>query len=91
MWVRTIISDILRYETTMVKSIVICDFYFQDYILFVQLCIFLSKANCLSTLFLQYDKRMDDELRGAKRKIKLVQEQVHVTLNINVLVRFSGF
>ncbi|XP_050926955.1 regulator of telomere elongation helicase 1 isoform X2 [Lates calcarifer] len=34
-----------------------------------------EKANCLSTLFLQYDKRMDDELRGAKRKIKLVQEQ----------------
>uniref|UniRef100_A0A4W6E8L3 Regulator of telomere elongation helicase 1 n=1 Tax=Lates calcarifer TaxID=8187 RepID=A0A4W6E8L3_LATCA len=31
-------------------------------------------ANCLSTLFLQYDKRMDDELRGAKRKIKLVQD-----------------
>uniref|UniRef100_A0A4W6E882 Regulator of telomere elongation helicase 1 n=1 Tax=Lates calcarifer TaxID=8187 RepID=A0A4W6E882_LATCA len=38
-----------------------------------------GEANCLSTLFLQYDKRMDDELRGAKRKIKLVQEQVHGT------------
>uniref|UniRef100_A0A3B4Y0Q6 Regulator of telomere elongation helicase 1 n=1 Tax=Seriola lalandi dorsalis TaxID=1841481 RepID=A0A3B4Y0Q6_SERLL len=35
-----------------------------------------EKANRLSTLSLQYDKRMDDELRGGKRKIKLVQEQV---------------
>lgn len=34
-----------------------------------------EKANHLSTLSLQYDKRMDDELRGGKRKIKLVQEQ----------------
>uniref|UniRef100_A0A8P4GG84 Regulator of telomere elongation helicase 1 n=1 Tax=Dicentrarchus labrax TaxID=13489 RepID=A0A8P4GG84_DICLA len=34
-----------------------------------------EKANSLSTLSLQYDKRMDDELRGGKRKIKLVQEQ----------------
>ncbi|XP_023267259.1 regulator of telomere elongation helicase 1 isoform X2 [Seriola lalandi dorsalis] len=34
-----------------------------------------EKANRLSTLSLQYDKRMDDELRGGKRKIKLVQEQ----------------
>ncbi|XP_040009350.1 regulator of telomere elongation helicase 1 isoform X2 [Xiphias gladius] len=34
-----------------------------------------DKANRLSTLSLQYDKRMDDELRGGKRKIKLVQEQ----------------
>uniref|UniRef100_A0A8C5HDJ8 Regulator of telomere elongation helicase 1 n=1 Tax=Gouania willdenowi TaxID=441366 RepID=A0A8C5HDJ8_GOUWI len=33
-------------------------------------------TNRLSTLSLQYDKRMDDELRGGKRKIKLVQEQV---------------
>lgn len=41
---------------------------------------FLLKANRLSTLSLQYDKRMDDELRGGKRKIKLVQEQVHFTL-----------
>uniref|UniRef100_A0A8P4GAH3 Regulator of telomere elongation helicase 1 n=1 Tax=Dicentrarchus labrax TaxID=13489 RepID=A0A8P4GAH3_DICLA len=39
-----------------------------------------EKANSLSTLSLQYDKRMDDELRGGKRKIKLVQEQVHFTL-----------
>lgn len=42
---------------------------------------FLLKANRLSTLSLQYDKRMDDEMRGGKRKIKLVQEQVHVSLN----------
>uniref|UniRef100_A0A3Q4GCI1 Regulator of telomere elongation helicase 1 n=1 Tax=Neolamprologus brichardi TaxID=32507 RepID=A0A3Q4GCI1_NEOBR len=35
-----------------------------------------EKANHLSTLSLQYDKRMEDELRGGKRKIKLVQEQV---------------
>ncbi|KAG7224300.1 hypothetical protein INR49_000543 [Caranx melampygus] len=34
-----------------------------------------EKANHLSTLSLQYDKRMDNELRGGKRKIKLVQEQ----------------
>ncbi|TKS77856.1 Regulator of telomere elongation helicase 1 [Collichthys lucidus] len=34
-----------------------------------------AKVNCLSTLSLQYDKRMDDELRGGKRKIKLVQQQ----------------
>ncbi|XP_006804367.1 regulator of telomere elongation helicase 1 isoform X1 [Neolamprologus brichardi] len=34
-----------------------------------------EKANHLSTLSLQYDKRMEDELRGGKRKIKLVQEQ----------------
>ncbi|XP_071331236.1 regulator of telomere elongation helicase 1 isoform X2 [Trachinotus anak] len=34
-----------------------------------------EKANRLSTLSLQFDKRMDDELRGGKRKIKLVQEQ----------------
>uniref|UniRef100_A0A665WGE4 Regulator of telomere elongation helicase 1 n=1 Tax=Echeneis naucrates TaxID=173247 RepID=A0A665WGE4_ECHNA len=32
-----------------------------------------------STSSLVYDKRMDDELRGGKRKIKLVQEQVCVT------------
>ncbi|XP_028309281.1 regulator of telomere elongation helicase 1 [Gouania willdenowi] len=35
-----------------------------------------EKASRLSTLSLQYDKRMDDELRGGKRKIKLVQEQM---------------
>uniref|UniRef100_A0A8D2ZN44 Regulator of telomere elongation helicase 1 n=1 Tax=Scophthalmus maximus TaxID=52904 RepID=A0A8D2ZN44_SCOMX len=35
-----------------------------------------EKANRLSTLSIQHDKRMDDELRGGKRKIKLVQEQV---------------
>lgn len=34
-----------------------------------------EKASRLSTLSLQYDKKMDEELRGGKRKIKLVQEQ----------------
>ncbi|KAM7412359.1 hypothetical protein PAMA_022037 [Pampus argenteus] len=34
-----------------------------------------EKADRLSTMSLQYDKRADDELRGGKRKIKLVQEQ----------------
>ncbi|XP_078480324.1 regulator of telomere elongation helicase 1 [Lampetra planeri] len=34
-----------------------------------------DKLSRLSTLSLQYDKRVDDELRGGKRKIKLVQEQ----------------
>ncbi|XP_078144359.1 regulator of telomere elongation helicase 1 isoform X1 [Centroberyx gerrardi] len=34
-----------------------------------------EKANRLSTLSLQYDKRVDEELRGGKRKIKLVQER----------------
>uniref|UniRef100_A0A8C5HBJ2 Regulator of telomere elongation helicase 1 n=1 Tax=Gouania willdenowi TaxID=441366 RepID=A0A8C5HBJ2_GOUWI len=38
-----------------------------------------EKASRLSTLSLQYDKRMDDELRGGKRKIKLVQEQVYAS------------
>ncbi|XP_030590571.1 regulator of telomere elongation helicase 1 isoform X2 [Archocentrus centrarchus] len=35
-----------------------------------------EKANRLSTLSLQYDKRTEDELRGGKRKIKLVQDQM---------------
>lgn len=35
-----------------------------------------SKTSRLSTLALQNDKRMEDELRGGKRKIKLVQHQV---------------
>ncbi|XP_072305421.1 regulator of telomere elongation helicase 1 [Eucyclogobius newberryi] len=34
-----------------------------------------EKASRLSTLSLQYDKRIHDELRGGKRKIKVVQEQ----------------
>ncbi|XP_047221537.1 regulator of telomere elongation helicase 1 isoform X3 [Girardinichthys multiradiatus] len=34
-----------------------------------------EKANHLSTLTLQYNKRIEDELRGGKRKIKLIQEQ----------------
>ncbi|XP_040927591.1 regulator of telomere elongation helicase 1 isoform X3 [Betta splendens] len=33
------------------------------------------QAHRLSTLCLQNDKRMDDEMRGGKRKIKLVQQQ----------------
>uniref|UniRef100_A0A6Q2X2B9 Regulator of telomere elongation helicase 1 n=1 Tax=Esox lucius TaxID=8010 RepID=A0A6Q2X2B9_ESOLU len=35
-----------------------------------------ERANRFSTLSLQYDKRMEDELRGGKRKIKVVQERV---------------
>uniref|UniRef100_A0A667WAD7 Regulator of telomere elongation helicase 1 n=1 Tax=Myripristis murdjan TaxID=586833 RepID=A0A667WAD7_9TELE len=35
-----------------------------------------EKAYRLSTLSLQYDKAMDEESRGGKRKIKLIQEQV---------------
>uniref|UniRef100_A0A8C7HEY0 Regulator of telomere elongation helicase 1 n=1 Tax=Oncorhynchus kisutch TaxID=8019 RepID=A0A8C7HEY0_ONCKI len=35
-----------------------------------------ERANRISTLSLQYDKRVDDELRGGKRKIKVVQERV---------------
>ncbi|CAF91262.1 unnamed protein product, partial [Tetraodon nigroviridis] len=35
----------------------------------------LLQHSSLSTLSLQYDKRMQDELRGGKRKIRLVQEQ----------------
>ncbi|XP_070696234.1 regulator of telomere elongation helicase 1 [Pempheris klunzingeri] len=34
-----------------------------------------EKAHGLSTLSLQHDKRVDDELRGGKRKIKVVKEQ----------------
>ncbi|XP_029912387.1 regulator of telomere elongation helicase 1 isoform X2 [Myripristis murdjan] len=34
-----------------------------------------EKAYRLSTLSLQYDKAMDEESRGGKRKIKLIQEQ----------------
>lgn len=34
------------------------------------------QASRLSTLSLQHDKRLDDESRGGKRKIKLVQERV---------------
>ncbi|XP_010874078.1 regulator of telomere elongation helicase 1 isoform X2 [Esox lucius] len=34
-----------------------------------------ERANRFSTLSLQYDKRMEDELRGGKRKIKVVQER----------------
>ncbi|KAL1021284.1 hypothetical protein UPYG_G00011180 [Umbra pygmaea] len=34
-----------------------------------------ERANRLSTLSLQYEKRLDDELLGGKRKIKVVQER----------------
>lgn len=34
------------------------------------------QASRLSTLSLQHDKRLDDESRGGKRKIKVVQERV---------------
>uniref|UniRef100_A0A8C7YUV4 Regulator of telomere elongation helicase 1 n=1 Tax=Oryzias sinensis TaxID=183150 RepID=A0A8C7YUV4_9TELE len=37
-----------------------------------------QKTSRLSTLALQNDKRMEDELRGGKRKIKLVQHQLSV-------------
>ncbi|KAM8863625.1 regulator of telomere elongation helicase 1 isoform 2-T2 [Spinachia spinachia] len=44
----------------------------------------LEKANHLSTLSLQCDKRMADEIRGGKRKIKLVQEQkLHRSDNVS--------
>uniref|UniRef100_A0A3Q4BVD7 Regulator of telomere elongation helicase 1 n=1 Tax=Mola mola TaxID=94237 RepID=A0A3Q4BVD7_MOLML len=39
----------------------------------------LGEANRLSTLLLQHDKRMDDELRGGKRKIKLCCNAVSKT------------
>uniref|UniRef100_UPI0037E8D6A8 regulator of telomere elongation helicase 1 n=1 Tax=Semicossyphus pulcher TaxID=241346 RepID=UPI0037E8D6A8 len=42
-----------------------------------------ERANRLSTLSLQYDKRMEDELRGGKRKIKLVHEQTSVSENVS--------
>ncbi|KAM4570874.1 regulator of telomere elongation helicase 1 isoform 2-T2 [Fundulus diaphanus] len=34
-----------------------------------------EKANRLTTLSLQYEKRIEHELRGVKRKIKLIQQQ----------------
>ncbi|KAM3872221.1 regulator of telomere elongation helicase 1 [Diretmus argenteus] len=37
-----------------------------------------EKASRLSTMSLQYDKRLEDELRGGKRKIKLVQERKRI-------------
>uniref|UniRef100_A0A8C7H901 Regulator of telomere elongation helicase 1 n=1 Tax=Oncorhynchus kisutch TaxID=8019 RepID=A0A8C7H901_ONCKI len=42
-----------------------------------------ERANRISTLSLQYDKRVDDELRGGKRKIKVVQER-KIPLSPNV-------
>uniref|UniRef100_A0A8C2DFB4 Regulator of telomere elongation helicase 1 n=1 Tax=Cyprinus carpio TaxID=7962 RepID=A0A8C2DFB4_CYPCA len=39
-----------------------------------------SMASRLSTLSLQHDKRLDDESRGGKRKIKVVQERCHMIL-----------
>ncbi|KAM9856085.1 regulator of telomere elongation helicase 1 [Aulostomus maculatus] len=41
------------------------------------------KGSHFSTLSLQYDKRMDDELRGGKRKIKLVQEKRSVLEDVS--------
>ncbi|XP_077316544.1 regulator of telomere elongation helicase 1 [Lithobates pipiens] len=35
-----------------------------------------EKATRLSTLSLQYDKRLDDERRGGKKKIKIVQNKI---------------
>uniref|UniRef100_A0AAR2M5B6 Regulator of telomere elongation helicase 1 n=1 Tax=Pygocentrus nattereri TaxID=42514 RepID=A0AAR2M5B6_PYGNA len=35
-----------------------------------------ERASRLSTLSLQYDKRLDDESRGGKRKIRVVQDRV---------------
>ncbi|XP_069544659.1 regulator of telomere elongation helicase 1 [Brachyistius frenatus] len=43
-----------------------------------------ERASRLSTLSLQHDKRMDDELRGGKRKIKLVQEQQKLCVSDDV-------
>uniref|UniRef100_A0A8C7MH67 Regulator of telomere elongation helicase 1 n=1 Tax=Oncorhynchus kisutch TaxID=8019 RepID=A0A8C7MH67_ONCKI len=40
-----------------------------------------ERANRISTLSLQYDKRVDDELRGGKRKIKVVQERKQVDIS----------
>lgn len=39
-------------------------------------CLFLLKPGPLSTRLLQHEKRLQDELRGGKRKIKLVQGPV---------------
>ncbi|XP_034029355.1 regulator of telomere elongation helicase 1 [Thalassophryne amazonica] len=38
-----------------------------------------TKVTRFSTLSLQYDKRIDDGLRGGKRKIKVVQQEQHQT------------
>lgn len=51
----------------------------------------LLKANRLSTLSLQYDKRIEEELRGGKRKIKLIQEQVHFLLFHSGTITFMTF
>uniref|UniRef100_A0A8C8JUH5 Regulator of telomere elongation helicase 1 n=1 Tax=Oncorhynchus tshawytscha TaxID=74940 RepID=A0A8C8JUH5_ONCTS len=40
-----------------------------------------ERANRISTLSLQYDKRVDDVLRGGKRKIKVVQERKQVDIS----------
>ncbi|KAM8754557.1 regulator of telomere elongation helicase 1 isoform 1-T1 [Acanthopagrus schlegelii] len=50
-----------------------------------------EKANRLSTLSLQHDKRMDDEMRGGKRKIRLVQEQKKTRLEENKDSRAKTF
>lgn len=42
----------------------------------------LLQASRLSTLSLQHDKRLDDESRGGKRKIRVVQEPVTALLHL---------
>lgn len=54
--------------------------FFEDCRLLCLIVHFLFKVKCLPTLPVQYDKRMDDEFQGAKRKIKLVHEEVNVLL-----------
>lgn len=65
--------------------LLICDFQKKYIFIYVNLNSFLFKAHRLSTLCLQNDKRMDDELRGGKRKIKLVQQQVRAAPNGDAL------
>ncbi|XP_029362912.1 regulator of telomere elongation helicase 1 isoform X2 [Echeneis naucrates] len=49
-----------------------------------------EKTKHFSTSSLVYDKRMDDELRGGKRKIKLVQEQRPKTTSVSDNVSEDG-
>lgn len=46
------------------------------------------QASRLSTLSLQHDKRMDDEARGGKRKLRVVQDQVSVFFFIITCLSF---
>ncbi|CAJ1055220.1 regulator of telomere elongation helicase 1 isoform X1 [Xyrichtys novacula] len=43
-----------------------------------------GKGSCLSSLSLHHNKRMEDELRGGKRKIKLVQKPSHPSKLVDV-------